>query len=155
MLKACLYSREARPHDQHRFVMRRHTANRDQAIILVLVDTGLRASELCSLHIGDVDRKTGRVEVKHGKEGGSKGGKGRTVYLGKVARWAVWRYLAEREMEVLRLVVQGQSNQQIANAMVISLATVKAHISNTLAKLQVSSRAEAIAYALKHKNVSL
>ncbi len=63
--------------------------------------------------------------------------------------------LTEREMEVLRLVVQGKSNQQIADEMVISLATVKAHVSNILNKLQVSSRSEAIAYALKNKIVSL
>ncbi|UCF62196.1 MAG: response regulator transcription factor [Anaerolineaceae bacterium] len=63
--------------------------------------------------------------------------------------------LTEREMEVLNLVVQGQSNQQIAEALVISIATVKAHISSILSKLQVSSRAEAIAYAIKHKLVSL
>jgi NarL family two-component system response regulator LiaR len=63
--------------------------------------------------------------------------------------------LTEREREVLNLVVQGHSNQQIADAMVISLATVKAHISSILSKLQVSSRAEAIAYAIKHKLVSL
>lgn len=63
--------------------------------------------------------------------------------------------LTEREMEVLNLVVQGQSNQQIADAMVISLATVKAHMSNILSKLQVSSRSEAIAYAIKHKLVYL
>src|SRR5512139_737551 len=63
--------------------------------------------------------------------------------------------LTEREMEVLKLVVQGQSNRQIAEAMVISLATVKAHISSILSKLQVSSRAEATAYAIKHKIVSL
>ncbi len=63
--------------------------------------------------------------------------------------------LTEREMEVLRLVVQGKSNQQIADAMVITIATVKAHISNILGKLQVSSRAEAIAYAIKNKIVSL
>ncbi len=63
--------------------------------------------------------------------------------------------LTERELEVLRLVVQGKSNQQIADAMVITLATVKAHISNILTKLQVASRTEAIAYAIKHKMVSL
>lgn len=63
--------------------------------------------------------------------------------------------LTEREMEVLNLVVQGNSNQQIADAMVISVATVKAHMSNILSKLQVSSRAEAIAYAIKNKIVSL
>jgi NarL family two-component system response regulator LiaR len=56
--------------------------------------------------------------------------------------------LTEREREVLNLVVQGQSNQQIAETLVISLATVKAHISSILSKLQVSSRAEAIAYAI-------
>jgi NarL family two-component system response regulator LiaR len=63
--------------------------------------------------------------------------------------------LTEREKEVLNLVVQGQSNQQIADALVISIATVKAHVSNILSKLQVSSRAEAIAYAIKHKLVTL
>ena len=63
--------------------------------------------------------------------------------------------LTEREMEVLNLVVQGQSNQQIADALFISVATVKAHISSILSKLQVSSRAEAITYALKHKLVTL
>jgi NarL family two-component system response regulator LiaR len=63
--------------------------------------------------------------------------------------------LTEREWEVLNLVVQGKSNQQIADAMVISVATVKAHISSILSKLQVSSRAEATAYAIKHKLVSL
>src|SRR5512134_2449970 len=63
--------------------------------------------------------------------------------------------LTEREREVLNLVVQGQSNQQIADSMVISVATVKAHISNVLSKLQVSSRAEAIAYAIKNKIVFL
>jgi NarL family two-component system response regulator LiaR len=66
-----------------------------------------------------------------------------------------WDDLTERELEVLKLVVWGQSNQQIADAMVISLATVKAHISSILSKLQVSSRAEATAYAIKHKLVTL
>jgi NarL family two-component system response regulator LiaR len=63
--------------------------------------------------------------------------------------------LTEREREVLNLVVQGYSNQQIAEALVISLATAKAHISSILSKLQVSSRAEATAYAIKHKLVSI
>ena len=62
--------------------------------------------------------------------------------------------LTEREREVLQLVIEGHSNQQIAEVLFISIATVKAHISNILSKLQVSSRAEAIAYAIKHKLVS-
>jgi NarL family two-component system response regulator LiaR len=66
-----------------------------------------------------------------------------------------WLELTEREMEVLGLVVQGQSNRQIADGMFISVATVKAHVSSILSKLQVSSRAEAIAYAIRHKLVTL
>jgi integrase/recombinase XerD len=99
MLKACIYSREADPINRRRFVMRRPTANRDQAIILTLVDTGLRALELCSLKIENFDPKRGKLEIKHGVEGGAKGGKGRSVFLGKTARASVWRYLAGREDE--------------------------------------------------------
>jgi len=51
--------------------------------------------------------------------------------------------------------VQGHSNQQIADAMVVSIATVKAHISSILSKLGVASRTEAIAYAIKHKLITL
>ena len=63
--------------------------------------------------------------------------------------------LTDREQEVLNLVAQGHSNQQIADTLVISITTVKAHMSNILSKLSVSSRAEAIAYAIKHKLVTL
>jgi len=94
MLKACTYSREADPVNRRCFVMHRPTANRDQAIILTLVDTGLRALELCSLKIEDFDPKRGKLEIKHGVQGGAKGGKGRSVFLGKTARASVWRYLA-------------------------------------------------------------
>jgi len=66
-----------------------------------------------------------------------------------------WFDLTDREKEVLNLVVQGRSNQQIADALFISVATVKAHISNILSKLQVSSRTEAIAFAIKNKLVSI
>jgi len=77
--------------------MRRATGFRDKAMILVLLDTGLRASELCSLLIGDYEAQTGKVQIRHGVGGGAKGKKGRTVYLGKTARKALWRYLVDRE----------------------------------------------------------
>jgi integrase/recombinase XerD len=97
LLKACEYCQEAQTDKRRKFTMRRPTARRDRAIILTLLDTGLRASELCSLRIGDVDLKSGKVIVRHGIGGGSKGGKGRTVFMGKSTRRALWRYLADRE----------------------------------------------------------
>jgi integrase/recombinase XerD len=97
LLKACDYCAEARTTERRKFIMRRPTGTRDRAMLLTLLDTGLRASELCSLLIGDVEMKTGKVDVKHGAQGGAKGGKGRVVYLGKAARRALWRYLATRE----------------------------------------------------------
>jgi integrase/recombinase XerD len=97
LLKACEQCNEAKTTDRRKYIMRRATGRRDQAIIMTLLDTGLRASELSALKVGDVDLKTGKVLVKHGRLGGAKGGKGRTVFLGKAARRVVWRYLAERE----------------------------------------------------------
>lgn len=97
MLKACTYSREAETFIRKKFAMRRPTANRDQGIILTLLDSGIRASEFSSLRVGDFEAKRGKLDIRHGEQGGAKGGKGRTVYLGKTARHAVWRYLVERE----------------------------------------------------------
>jgi LuxR family maltose regulon positive regulatory protein len=55
--------------------------------------------------------------------------------------------LSERELEVLRLVAQGRSNQQIAKDLVVATGTVKKHISNIFAKLNVESRTQAVARA--------
>src|SRR5258708_32029808 len=97
LLKACNFKREATPTVRGCFTMRRATALRDRAIILVLLDTGLRSSELCALNLGDVDIKTGKIIIRHGPAGGSKGGRGRTVYLGNTARHSLWRYVVTRE----------------------------------------------------------
>jgi len=58
--------------------------------------------------------------------------------------------LTERELQVLRLVAEGQTNRSIAAALVLSDRTVDRHVSNILAKLRVSSRAAATAYAYEH-----
>ena len=97
LLKACVYSREANPGNRRSFVMRRPSADRDKALVLALLDTGLRASEICSLRVEDTDLKTGKITIRQGIGGGAKGGKGRVVFLGKVARKAVWLYLVKRE----------------------------------------------------------
>ncbi|MBE7552518.1 MAG: response regulator transcription factor [Anaerolineales bacterium] len=61
--------------------------------------------------------------------------------------------LTAREREVLALLVQGLTNPAIAARLVVSRATVKAHVSSILAKLGASTRAEAIRLALQHQLV--
>ncbi len=58
--------------------------------------------------------------------------------------------LTPRELEVLRLVAAGRSNREIAEALVISEHTVARHVQNIFAKLQVSSRTAAGAFAFEH-----
>ncbi|HET8594843.1 MAG TPA: LuxR C-terminal-related transcriptional regulator, partial [Intrasporangium sp.] len=58
--------------------------------------------------------------------------------------------LSDREVEVLRLVAVGRSNQQVAEALVISERTVARHLSNIFTKLDVGSRTAAAAYAYEH-----
>jgi integrase/recombinase XerC len=71
--------------------------DRNRAILLVLLDSGLRVSELCSLTVGDVAHDTGQLTVT------GKGGKTRAVYLGVTARRALrnyvrrWRHSATAE----------------------------------------------------------
>jgi two-component system, NarL family, response regulator LiaR len=63
--------------------------------------------------------------------------------------------LTEREFEVLKLVAQGNSNQDIADELIISEATVRTHVSNILSKLHLASRTQAALYALKEGLASL
>ena len=63
--------------------------------------------------------------------------------------------LTDREMEVLRLVAQGKSNREISDKLTISEATVRTHVSNILAKLNLCSRTQAALYALREGLVSL
>jgi NarL family two-component system response regulator LiaR len=57
--------------------------------------------------------------------------------------------LTERELEVLKLVAKGISNQDIADKLVVSERTVGAHVSNILAKLHLANRTQAALYALR------
>ncbi|KPL78333.1 LuxR family transcriptional regulator [Ornatilinea apprima] len=61
--------------------------------------------------------------------------------------------LTDREREVLELLVEGYSNPEIADKLVVSRSTIKFHVSSILSKLHVTSRTEAVAVALKEKLV--
>lgn len=58
--------------------------------------------------------------------------------------------LTNRELEVLLLIAEGLSNQEIADRLFITVKTVKTHVSNILSKLEVSDRTQATIYAFKH-----
>ena len=61
--------------------------------------------------------------------------------------------LTERERDVLKCMVAGQNNNEIADSLVISLGTVKFHISNIFQKLGVDSRVEAVKLAIEQKMI--
>ena len=91
MLTAChrstAYVRPGKRRSNHS----RPTADRDRAIILLLVDTGMRASELCELRIRDLDIPNHRVRVM------GKGRKERMLPISARTTQAIWRYLATRD----------------------------------------------------------
>lgn len=60
-------------------------------------------------------------------------------------------HLTTRERDVLKCLMDGATNRQIAEELDVSLSTVKQHVSNILAKLGASSRTEAVAIAMKRK----
>lgn len=66
---------------------------------------------------------------------------------------ALHEELTSREMEILLLMAEGKSNQEIADDLFIALKTVKTHVSNVLSKLQVQDRTQAVIYAFKHELV--
>jgi len=93
MLKACEYSLPWRGHEHRK--TKRPTATRDRAIILLLLSSGIRASELCGIRISDIDMKARELLVR-GK-GRGKDSKERLVPFGTRTQRALWRYMVEFE----------------------------------------------------------
>ncbi len=57
--------------------------------------------------------------------------------------------LTSREIEVLKLLIEGKTNPEIADALVVSINTAKAHVGNIIAKLEVTDRVQAVVKALQ------
>ncbi len=88
--KTTIHSSDGRHYD-----LRRYTRKRDTAIILVLLDTGLRVGELCRLKVSDYNAAAGELSVA--PYGTGRKTHGRVVFLGKRAREALWDYVATRD----------------------------------------------------------
>ncbi|WP_147455844.1 response regulator transcription factor [Nocardioides mangrovicus] len=63
---------------------------------------------------------------------------------------AVRDKLSDREVDVLRLIAEGRSNAEIATALRISAHTVKGYVRSTYRKIEVTSRPQAMSWALRH-----
>jgi site-specific recombinase XerD len=89
--------------------------SRNQAIILVLLDTGVRLSELAGMRYGDIDNKTGHIKVL------GKGNKERVVRVGKTTQKALWRYLVYRPQNGRQELWLSQEGKPLGSAGVQSL----------------------------------
>ena len=92
LLKACDVTRNWRT--RNTIASHRPTADRDRAIILTLIDTGIRAEELCNLTMADLNMGTNALTVR-GK-GAGRDKKERLVYFGKTCGKALYKYLMPR-----------------------------------------------------------
>lgn len=76
---------------------RRPTAIRDRAMVLVLLDTGMRVGELCRLNIENLNLEVGEIHIK--PQGSGYKSKSRVLPIGSTTQRALHRYLAGREIE--------------------------------------------------------
>jgi integrase/recombinase XerD len=95
LLDGAEYSRDSHTNGRRAFRMKRPTAERDTALIVLLLDTGIRAGEASRLDVKDVDLEAGEIFIA--PYGNSKRKtKSRVIPLGKVTRRALWRYISTR-----------------------------------------------------------
>jgi integrase/recombinase XerD len=95
LIDACMYTKEYDTTRRRSFRVTRPTGKRDRAIVVTMVDTGIRLSEMCRLKVGDLNLETGALRIE--PHGSGQKTKARIVYLGKSGKSAVWKYLADRE----------------------------------------------------------
>jgi integrase/recombinase XerD len=92
LIKGCKFTKKAITNSRKSYYQARATGPRNIAIVLTLLDTGLRASELSRLKHLDLDLRTGGIRVK--PFGAGIKSSGREVFVGKSSRAAIWKYIA-------------------------------------------------------------
>lgn len=94
-LIAASYQTDVVKANGRRYKIKRSNGDRDLAIIMILLDTGIRVGELERLKVGDVNLDNGEIYIRPHRSGIK--GKSRTVYLGARSRQTVWKYIAKRQ----------------------------------------------------------
>lgn len=95
LLQACKITNQAKTEKRESWSYKRKTAFRDQLIILLLLDTGIRVSELCRIQYKDIDLNTQSIHIR-AFESGLKS-RDRLVYLGETAMDILWKITVENE----------------------------------------------------------
>ncbi len=133
---------------------------RDELILLLLLNTGLRVSELCDLQVGDltINERKGNLRVRNGK-----GGKARTIPLNKVCRQALVDWLTQNTGQLLFEGKQGDALQpRGVERMIASLgrqagvAVTPHQLRHTFAKNLINAGVtlEKVAMLLGHSNLN-
>jgi len=121
LLSACEYADVPASENRKAYRFRKPNALRDRAIILLLLDTGVRAGELSRLRVSDANLENGEVYVRawHVRKT-----KARTTFLGRAAKKALWRYLVERgKLRPDDLLFVTQTNQPMNRARLLSMVS--------------------------------
>ena len=95
LLRACEFTLPTAANGRVSYRQRRATGLRDRAIVLTLLDTGLRASELCRLDVENVNLELGEIRVQ--PFGAGQKTKPRTVFVGKASKKVLWQFFAKRD----------------------------------------------------------
>lgn len=96
LLDACQFT-QVEKKSGRKYRIKRPNADRDKAIILLLLDTGMRLGELSRLRVGDVNLENGEVYIRPHRDG--KKSKARTVFLGARTKQAIWKYTAKQQSQ--------------------------------------------------------
>jgi integrase/recombinase XerD len=95
LLKACEFTAPTIAKGRASYRQKRATGLRDKANVLTLLDTGLRASEICRLDVENVNLDLGEIRVQ--PFGAGQKTKPRTVFVGRASKKVLWQFMANRD----------------------------------------------------------
>jgi len=127
------------------------TIHDDREYILELLQAGVSGYLLKDINASELLRVIKRVAAGETIIDQRMGGKLAEEWQSRTSEGRIKEKLTERELEVLKQMVQGMNNKTIAEKLFISEKTVKNHTTNIFRKLEVNDRTQAVLYAVKHK----